>query len=379
MNSRERFLMAMTGGRPDRVPCTPDISNMVPCRLTGKRFWDIYMHADPPLWRAYLDAAEHFGIDAWFFDGALDFEYPDTGISSESRIVSRGDERIVQRTVTHTPDGDMESETTFYVADSPTPTIKPIKDIPGELAKYRHLFREPSGYKTETALRQKAAIGGHHAFGTCCIGPGFQVWSVQTEGGVAPLAYAEMDCPEVLEEICELHERACLKRAKMIIDSGLFDYVLTGGSGSITLASPALFDKYALGFLKKIARMCRQAGVATMAHSCGKQAYMVKQCVEQTDLDCINPLEVPPMGDCDLGELKRLYGGKIALMGNLHTTDVMLRGSVADVERAAKQAIDDAAAGGGFILSTGDQCGRDTPDENIHKLVEVCRTYGRYD
>jgi len=29
-------------------------------------------------------------------------------------------------------------------------------------------------------------------------------------------------------------------------------------------------------------------------------------------------------GDCDLAEVKKLYGGKLALMGNLHTTDVML-------------------------------------------------------
>jgi uroporphyrinogen decarboxylase len=48
------------------------------------------------------------------------------------------------------------------------------------------------------------------------------------------------------------------------------------------------------------------------------------------------------------------------------------------VERAACAAIDAAGAGGGFILSTGDQCGRDTPDENIFKLIEVARTYGRY-
>jgi len=59
------------------------------------------------------------------------------------------------------------------------------------------------------------------------------------------------------------------------------------------------------------------------------------------------------------------------------TTEVMLRGTADDVERAAKKCVDDAAAGGGFILSTGDQCGRDTPVENIWKLVEVCKTYGR--
>ena len=87
---------------------------------------------------------------------------------------------------------------------------------------------------------------------------------------------------------------------------------------------------------------------------------------------------IAPMGDCDLAELKRLYGDKIILKGNLHTTEVMLRGSVDDVIAASKKAIDDAAEGGRFILSTGDQCGRDTPDENLHAMVETARTYGKY-
>jgi uroporphyrinogen decarboxylase len=56
----------------------------------------------------------------------------------------------------------------------------------------------------------------------------------------------------------------------------------------------------------------------------------------------------------------------------------MLRGSVQDVIAASKQAIDDAAKGGKFILSTGDQCGRDTPADNIRAMVENARTYGTY-
>jgi len=44
-------------------------------------------------------------------------------------------------------------------------------------------------------------------------------------------------------------------------------------------------------------------------------------------------------------------------------------------KRAAKKAIDDAGKGGGFLLSTGDQCGRDTPEANIFKLVETAKTY----
>ncbi len=72
------------------------------------------------------------------------------------------------------------------------------------------------------------------------------------------------------------------------------------------------------------------------------------------------------------------FGKRLSLMGNLHTTDVMLRGSLSDIENSAKRAIDDAGYDGRFILSTGDQCGRDTPYENIFKLIELARSYGKY-
>ena len=378
MKSRERFLTAMTGGKADRVPCTPDFSNMIPCRLTGKPFWEIYLNGNPPLWRAYLHAADYFGIDAWFFNGGLDFQYPDNGVKWEHKITSRTDERIVQRHYTTMPEGTLESETTYYRADPPTPTEKPIKDVKGEFAKFRRFFKPPTGYKIDSTLRQKDEVG-EHAFGTCVGFPGFQVWHVFVQGGIEPLAYAEADEPELLEELCELQTRQIVKQTEMIIDSKQFDFILLGGSGAITMQSPALFDKYSLPCIKRVTRMCKQAGLPTMLHSCGKETYLVKRCAEETDLDCVNPLEIPPMGDCDLAELKRLYGSRIALMGNLHTTDVMLRGTVDEVERAAKKCLDDAAEGGGFILSTGDQCGRDTPVENLWKLVEVCKTYGKYE
>jgi uroporphyrinogen decarboxylase len=124
--------------------------------------------------------------------------------------------------------------------------------------------------------------------------------------------------------------------------------------------------------------MAHDLGIPTHVHSCGPEKELVRMAVQETRLTVIDPLEVPPMGDCDLAELKRLYGDKIVLKGNLHTTEVMLMGSAEDVVKASKVAIDDAGAGGGFVLSTGDQCGRDTPDQNIRAMVETARTYGRY-
>ena len=73
-----------------------------------------------------------------------------------------------------------------------------------------------------------------------------------------------------------------------------------------------------------------------------------------------------------------MFGAKISLMGNLHTTTDMLLGDAEHVERVSIEAIDAAGHEGGFILSTGDQCGRDTPDENILAMIKTARNYGRY-
>lgn len=84
------------------------------------------------------------------------------------------------------------------------------------------------------------------------------------------------------------------------------------------------------------------------------------------------------MGDCDLAEVKLSHGKQIALMGNLHTTQTMLFGPPDDVRRASLQAILAAGENGGFILSTGDQCGRDTPDANIRAMIETVQEFGTY-
>lgn len=376
MTSKERFLTAMTGGIPDHVPCTPDFSNMIPCRLTGKPFWDIYLHGKPPLWEAYLHAARHFGIDGWFPYGHLDFDRPSPA-RWETISTEQTGGRLVRKAKLIAPEGELFSQTTYYVADPPTATENPIKDLKAQARFFKHLFVEPAGYTTATAAKQKAQIG-EYAFGSTVGFPGFQSWVGLCQGGIEPLAYAWVDAPEILDELYALEERVRLKEVEMIIDSKMFDYLLLGGSGAVTLGSPALFDRYAFPAIQKICRLCRQAGLPTMLHSCGKEMHMVKRLAEETELDCINPLEIPPMGDCELATVKRLYGDKIALMGNLHTTDVMLKGTVEQVKAACRKAIDDAGQGGGFILSSGDQCGRDTPDENIFAMVEVAKTYGRY-
>ncbi|MBN2713802.1 MAG: hypothetical protein JXR97_15395 [Planctomycetes bacterium] len=139
-----------------------------------------------------------------------------------------------------------------------------------------------------------------------------------------------------------------------------------------------MLREIALPAVKRVIEKASAAGMPTHVHSCGPEAELVKIMAEETSLTIIDPLEIPPMDNCNLAELKQRFGHKLVLKGNLHTTNVMLRGSVEDVREASRKAIDDAARGGRFVLSTGDQCGRDTPDENLFAMIETARTYGRY-
>ena len=377
MTGRERMLIAMQNGQPDRVPCAPDISTMIPERLTGKPFWEIELRGNPPLWKAYVDAVRYFGIDAWFIYGALNYIYADSQIHTTSSIVSQTEERLVMALTHSTPAGDLHGEMTYFVADSASPTGKMVKNLEQDFARLKFLYPEIIGYDAATFEAMRAEVGDLGAFGATVTYPGFQNWYTMVQGGLEDLTYAYYDNHDLIEEWREMEHRRAVRIMELTLDAKP-DFVLLGGSGSITMQSPKLFRELSLPSVKVMTRMAKEAGIPTMLHSCGKERALVEMCANETDLNCVNPVEVPPMGDCDLAELKRTFGHRMAFMGNLHTTDVMLRGTVNVVEHAAKQCIDDAAEGGGFILSTGDQCGRDTPDENIFKLVEVCKTYGQY-
>jgi len=363
---------------------------MVPCKLTGKPFWDIYLYQDPPLWKAYIDAVRHFGSDGWMYSvtgyspyvshASLFGDEPvDAEVKSETVIVMKTDERIVTRTYTEVkgkPKQWSRHVKVYYRGDPPTFLLAskigldmpPDEYWPIEVAapekKGLDLFREIKEYMGDDGVIGFAV--GCPALGNPELGAGYTIYD-----------YCDK-YEEVKEWSIRTEEQATENLRKLLASPVKPDFVLTGGSGLLVFNTPKVLRDITLPTIQKITKMCRDAGMPSQIHCCGPERALVEMCANETDLDSINPLEIPPMGDCELAEIKRSFGKKLSLMGNLHTTDVMLRGSVKDVEEASKKAIDDAAEGGGFILSTGDQCGRDTPVENIFKMIEVARTYGKY-
>jgi len=376
MTPRERIRTVLRGEIPDRVPCCPDISNMVPCRLTGKPFWEIYVYRNPPLWKAYIDAVKHYDLDGGFELYSFGDLFGDgVGDPWTEKIVHRWkDGRFaIQRRNERT--GAWSRYVAVHTADMPPASnvlpekiglpaapktwepITGIREWPTGLDLWRLMRRE---------LGEQGVLGMPSGATTCILSGPEDIYAYADNPGPF-LDRRDAMIARVtkrMETISNLEEKP--------------DVLLCGGSGTLVWQSPSTFRELALPVLKHVTQLACELGIPTHVHSCGPEKELVKFAAEETQLTVIDPLEIPPMGDCDLAELKRLYGDKIVLKGNLHTTSVMLRGSVDDVVGASRRAIDDAGAEGCFILSTGDQCGRDTPDENIRAMVETARTYGKY-
>lgn len=377
MTSRERLLKVLNGEIPDHVPVAPDTSNMIPARLTGKPFWDLYLYQDPPIWKAYIDCVKYFGFDS-LMDGYVPIKFRELGeVDDEWKeaIVFKNEERIITQWYKEESSQKSWSDnvTVYYKYDPPTWGLSTEQlGLPAVPEKYEPVTGKKEWPEGEELLKlAKDEMGNYGLVGVNCGTSKL----VNTEQEI----YDYFDHPDKYRKKSrELLDHYIKRLDKLMSLDVKPDFICTGGSGTLIHQTPEMFRELALPIVQEITARCKEYGIPSHVHSCGPEKDLVKIMVEETDLTVIDPLEIPPMGDCNLKQLKQKYGDKIVFKGNLHTTEVMLNGTVDDVIEASKKAIDDAAEGGDFILSTGDQCGRDTPDENIRAMIETAKNYGRY-
>jgi hypothetical protein len=371
LTPRARILTAMRRQIPDHVPVMPDISNMIPCRLLDKPFWEIYLHEDPPLDEAYLHAVKYFGIDGWYiYDNLTMRETP----KWQERMLASSEEELQFERWLETPFGRLEEVVCYPRSDPPWHMRAMIKDIARDFPKLRwYMEQRPldDPCKNRTKIGEQGIYGlGFETF------MGFWVWV--RDGGSMQVLRDFYEQPDLMRQVLEFYLGYVDETLRRVLPECPDEILINGSASSLSLSSPTIYRQYDLPIIQRISSLCKQAGVICHQHTCGRSRLLIEINYNETDIDVMEPLERAPGGDVDLAEVKQRFGDKFCLKGNVNTFETMLNGTVADVRREAQACIDAAAAGGGFILATGDQCGRDTPDENIFALVEVAKSYGRY-
>ncbi|HJS19193.1 MAG TPA: uroporphyrinogen decarboxylase family protein [Anaerolineales bacterium] len=384
MTGRERMLTAFRRGKADTVPVSPDISAMVPVRLAGRPFDEMFLdnlphngYASASVAQAYVDAVKYYGMDGWYIYGSMREISPEDRPQWQSCLERLADGGQVKYETAQTPYGELTKKTLYPVSEPPWEQEKPVKDLRRDWPRLRSLMSEDGNWRWDKTFSDRERIGELGVY-SVAIGIPQDWWFFQRHGGYNVMFYDYADDEAYIREIFEFYSRYALARVEAACAAGADEIMLGGSASSLSVSSPRNFRKFDLPFIQKAAEVCRRHGVFSHLHVCGRSRKVVEMVCEETDVDVTEPLEEPPGGDVDIAEIKRRYGNKICMKGNINTFEFMLRATPQQVEEKAKRLIDDCAADGGFILSTGDQCGRDTPDANLFKLVEVAREYGRY-
>ena len=110
-------------------------------------------------------------------------------------------------------------------------------------------------------------------------------------------------------------------------------------------------------------------------YTLGKIRHLLPMLVD-TGVHWVSTFE-PNQGDLTLAEAKRLYGDHIAIFGNFDCL-VLAFGTVDDTRREARRCLEEAMAGGGYVMVTGDEVPADAKLDNLKAMVETVQEHGRY-
>lgn len=113
---------------------------------------------------------------------------------------------------------------------------------------------------------------------------------------------------------------------------------------------PRLFKEYVVRYTEPMVRAIQKHGGFARVH-CHGRLNAILDLICQMGADATDPIEPPPHGDVRLGYVRRRYGDKLVLFGNIELSDIESM-EPAVFERLVAQALTDGTRGHGrgFVL-----------------------------
>lgn len=140
------------------------------------------------------------------------------------------------------------------------------------------------------------------------------------------------------------------------------------------VVSPRVYRRIVYPWYVRIVARCHAAGLPVGLHSDGDLTRLLPDLVD-CGFDAIHPFE-PPMND--IVAVKRQWGGRIAVAGNVDLKNTLCAGTPADVEAEVRQKVAALAPGGGWLLGSSNSIPDFMPVENYRALLAASLAYGRF-
>ncbi len=351
MNGRERFMTALRGETPDRVPLF-------------EYYWAL------PFIRQVLGtltSPHHNADDQVRMSRAMGIDMVYTapyGFTSFTSVQLHGD--------VYTDEWGMK----WGSNQDSWPGSWPLDHAVNNYHDWKNItLPDPDlPQRMQQPKRTKALANGDLAVLGGIRGP-FSATSILT--GLVNLCTWLFEHPEFVHDM--MH-RMCDWNTKIgvhLIESGVDAVIIHDdwGMNQATFIRPAQWREFVRPYIAGQIRILADTGTPVILHSDGNLNQLMDE-IARLPIAALNPLQ--RSARMNLAEIKQTYGDRLCLIGNIDTTSTLSHGTPADVEQQVLECLRDAAPGGGYIMAADHSFHSAIPEDNIRCVIRTCQKYGTY-
>lgn len=183
--------------------------------------------------------------------------------------------------------------------------------------------------------------------------------------GVEAMMLDILKKPLLVHKLLHYSSTVLLEYAKLAKEAGVDAICWCDPTGSADLISPRHFKNFAVPYTKAIVQKTKDMGLKAFVHICGNTSDR---------LDGIQEIAPDLMSldtKVDLGNAMRVLTGKVPIMGNVNTTNILLK--TPDVIVAEGKECIAKAGRRGFALGAGCDLPIGSPVENVKAIWDTQR------
>jgi hypothetical protein len=366
------MLNAYRGQFSDRYPVAPEFWYYVPAKVLGVDM--IQFQREVTFWKALQATFRKYGTEGWgvVFPAARNPHI--SGKSSWNKIAEGRFEAVHETTI----GGKTFRSAQRFDRKDPAWTVEsPVKD-PADVPAFLGARLSPDITFDFTGVNEAHKTVGEDYLLELWVGVPFFDFVAGAMGFEKTVLYFASEEAAVLEKLREHYTGFQAEIVRQSCEKTPFEAFCIGCSASNnSLIGPRMWRQWDKPFIQAMANEVHRHGRLLHVHFHGKCMETVADFAE-IGIDCVCPFERPPGGDVDglegLRQVRKLLEGKVAMNGNVHTVEALIRGTPETVRQQVREIKEAFACEPRLIIGTGDQVGGETPEENILAMVEEAVT-----
>ncbi len=245
--------------------------------------------------------------------------------------------------------------------------------------KYGHsaIFLHPNPGSVDEILRLVDIIREKSGDKYFLMVHGDATYGIPDGNSMVEFSYRLVDEPEKLKSDAENWVNGALERGRKLLRKGgldgfalCSDYCLNEGP----FLSPSQFSEFVTPYLAKLTKGYRDMGYYTIKHTDGDIMPIIDQLVD-TRPHALHSLD--PQAGVDIAEVKRLYGKKVCLIGNVNC-GLLQTGTDTQIAESVRYALKHGMPGGGYVFSTSNCVYTGMQLSRYEFMLDIWRKEGNY-